>query len=137
MSVIPDQFAVSSVGDSITLSCTPGDTSLSIDWYRGSQLLTVSTKYTFSPTVQRYMLTITNIQLNDANDYYCTLADNEISDNLKIELIVIEGTYIHSLTICIVHYTTNIVCMCIFVTLLLDILYLMVRICMYSTVNNL
>ena len=92
VSVVPDQFAVSSVGDNITLSCTPGDTSLSIDWYRESQLLTASTKYIFSSTVQRYMLTITDVQLNDANNYYCTLADSEISDNLKIELIVIEGT---------------------------------------------
>ena len=97
MSVVPDQFAVSSVGRNITLSCTPGDTSLSIDWYRGSQLLTASTKYIFSPTIQHYMLTITDVQLNDANDYYCTLADSEISDNLKIELIVIEGTYTQSL----------------------------------------
>ena len=91
MSVVPDQFAVSSVGDNVTLTCTPDDTSLSIDWYRGTQLLTVSTKYIFSPTVQRYMLTITNVQLNDSDSYYCALADSEIRNDLKIEVIVIEG----------------------------------------------
>lgn len=100
MSVVPDQFAVGSVGDNITLTCTPGDTSQSIDWYRGTQLLTASTKYIFLPAVQHYMLTITNIQLNDADSYYCTLADSEIRDDLKIEVIVIEGTcigYLHNI----------------------------------------
>ena len=92
MSIVPDRFAVSSVGESVTLSCTPGDTSLSIDWYREYELLTASTKYIFSPTIRRYMLTITDIQLNDASDYYCTVEDNEVNDNLKITLIVIEGT---------------------------------------------
>ena len=96
---MPDQFAVSSVGDNVTLACTPGDTSVSIDWYRGDQLLTASSKYIFSPTIQRHMLTITDVQLNDANCYYCTLADSETRDDLKIELIVIEGIYMNVLYI--------------------------------------
>lgn len=92
----PDWFAVGSVGDDITLSCTPGDTSQAIDWYRGTQLINASTKYLFSPTlIQRYTLTITDVQLNDANSYYCTLADSGIINDLKIEVIVIQGMYVH------------------------------------------
>ena len=95
MLVVPDQFAVSSVGDNVTLTCTPGDTSLSIDWYRGNQLLTASSKYIFSPIMQYHMLTITDVQLNDANSYYCTFAGSEIIDDLKIELIVVEGIHMY------------------------------------------
>jgi len=97
VSVVPDQFAVSSIRENTTLACTPSDMSLSIDWYReGSQLLTASTKYVFSPAVQSHMLTITDVQLNDAGSYYCTLADSEINNDWKIELIVVEGTYMQN-----------------------------------------
>ena len=95
---MPDQFAVSSVGDNVTLTCTPGDTSVSIDWYRGDQLLTGSSKYIFFPTIQHHMLTITDVQLNDANCYYCTLAGSETRDDLKIELIVVEGIHMNIIT---------------------------------------
>lgn len=100
--VVPNQFAVSSVGDNATLTCTPGDTSLSIDWYRGNQLLTASSKYIFSPIIRYHMLTITNVQLNDTNSYYCTFADSEIIDDLKIELIVVEGIHMYTYSIQII-----------------------------------
>ena len=91
--VSPERFAVNSVGDDVLLSCTPSNTAISIIWYKGSELLTTSTKYTFSPAGRQHNLTINNAQHNDSGSYYCVFADSEIREDLKFDVIIIQGMY--------------------------------------------
>ena len=73
------------------LSCTPSNGAISIVWYKGTELLTASTKYTYTPTGLQHNLTINNAENNDSGSYYCTFVDSGIREDLKFEVIIIQS----------------------------------------------
>ena len=91
--VSPERFAVNSVGDDVLLSCTPSNTSIPIVWYKGTELLTASAKYTFTPAGRQHNLTISNAEHNDSGSYYCVFSNSEIREDRIFEVIIIQSEH--------------------------------------------
>jgi len=84
----PAKYATGRVGEDITLSCIPDDTSAVINWQKDTVPVTADeSKYTFSPIGVNHMLTIKSVTKTDSGSYTCSAGGTTIA----IEVIVING----------------------------------------------
>ena len=79
-------------GDNVTLSCTPSQSDIALQWsYNGSDISSLS-QYQFTPLSLNHDLTITHANVTDSGIYTCAIEFN--IDQQSVFLTVVPSKYI-------------------------------------------
>ena len=81
-------------GDDITLSCSPSQSDIALQWSYNGSYISSSPHYQFTPRFLNHNLTIIHAEDTDNGNYTCAFKlSNEVIDQTSITLTVVPSEY--------------------------------------------
>ena len=82
-------------GDDITLSCTPSESDVALQWSYNGNDINSSPYYQFTPPFLNHDLTITHASDTDSGIYVCAfILKDEVVDQQSINLTVVPSEFV-------------------------------------------
>ena len=83
-------------GDDVTLSCTPSESDITLQWsYNGSDISS-SPQYQFNPPLLNHDLTIFNASVTDSGSYVCAIELLNIQETIALTVVASKCDYVRS-----------------------------------------